>query len=105
MNSLGANIRKYRLERKMRQEDLAERTELSVTYIGMLERGEKIPALESFIKIANALNVSADMLLTDVLQSGYTVKNSLLNEKLSKLSAEERNRIYDVIDVLIRHAK
>ena len=51
----------------------------------MVERGEKIPSLETFIKIVNALGVSSDMVLTDVLEAGYTVKNSMLNEKLEKL--------------------
>ncbi|MBQ8895713.1 MAG: helix-turn-helix transcriptional regulator [Clostridia bacterium] len=104
-DSIGKNIRKYRLAKKLRQEDLAEKTNLSNNYIGMLERGEKIPSLETFILIANTLQVSADMLLSDVISVGYTVKNSLLNEKLSKLSQEDQARIYDVIDTLVRHSK
>ena len=54
---------------------------MTTNYIGMVERGEKIPSLETFIKIVNALGVSSDMVLTDVLETGYTVKNSMLNEK------------------------
>lgn len=105
MKTIGMNIRKYRLAKKLRQEDLAEKTGLSVNYIGMLERGEKIPALETFIDIINALGISADMVLADVLDVGYTVKNSILNEKFSKISTEDRERIYEVIDTLLRHSK
>ena len=72
-NSIGSNIRKFRTEKKLRQEDLAERAGLSANYIGMVERGEKIPSLESFISIVNALGVSADMVLHDVLETGYEV--------------------------------
>ena len=71
----------------------------------MVERGEKIPSLETFIKIVNALGVSSDMILTDVLETGYTVKNSMLNEKLEKLVPEDRNRIYEVIDTLVKQSK
>ena len=102
-DSIGKNIRKYRLEKKLRQEDLAERAGLSTNYIGMVERGEKIPALETFITILNVLEVSADVILADVLVTGYAVKDSLLAEKLTKLSKEERERIYAVIDTLIQH--
>ena len=102
---IGKHIRKYRLERKMRQEDLAEKTELSVNYIGMLERGEKIPALETLVNIANALKVSADMLLVDVIESGYEVKNSLLNEKLMQVIPEDREKIYAVIDTMLKHSR
>lgn len=101
--SIGKNIRKYRLEKKLRQEDLAERAGLSTNYIGMVERGEKIPALETFITILNILEVSADVILADVLVTGYTVKDSLLAEKMAKLSKDERERIYAVIDTLIQH--
>ena len=71
----------------------------------MIERGEKIPSLETFINILNSLGVSADMVLSDVLDNGYTVKNSLLNEKLEKLVPEDRNRIYEVIDTMMKHSK
>lgn len=105
LDTIGKNIRKYRLAKKLRQEDLAEKAGLSANYIGMVERGEKIPSLETFITTLNALDVSADMVLADVVNTGYTVKNSMLNEKLSKLSTEDREKIYEVIDTLIKHSK
>lgn len=45
------------------------------------------------------------MVLSDVLDNGYTVKDSLLNEKLEKLVPEDRNRIYEVIDTMMKHSK
>lgn len=105
LDTIGKNIRKFREIKKLRQEDLAEKTDLTTNYIGMIERGEKIPSLETFINILNSLGVSADMVLSDVLDNGYTVKDSLLNEKLEKLVPEDRNRIYEVIDTMIKHSK
>ena len=104
-DSIGKNIRSYRIKRKLRQEDLAEITDLSVTYIGMVERGEKIPALETFIKILNALEVSADIILADVLKVGYEIKSSLLTEQINALSTTERDKVFDVIETLIKHSK
>lgn len=89
----------------MRQEDLAEKVNLSTNYIGMIERGEKIPALDTFVKIVNCLDISADILLEDVITSGYKVKNSILSEKLESLHPVEQNRIYAVIETLIEYAK
>lgn len=74
LDTIGKNIRKFRLARKLRQEDLAEKTDLTTNYIGMVERGEKIPSLETFIKIVNALGVSSDMVLTDVLVQKFLNK-------------------------------
>ena len=105
LDTIGKNIRKFREIKKLRQEDLAEKTDLTTNYIGMIERGEKIPSLETFINILNSLGVSADMVLSDVLDNGYTVKDSLPNEKLEKLVPEDRNRIYEVIDTMMKHSK
>ena len=105
LDTIGKNIRNFREIKKLRQEDLAEKTDLTTNYIGVIERGEKIPSLETFINILNSLGVSADMVLSDVLDNGYKVKDSLLNEKLEKLVPEDRNRIYEVIDTMMKHSK
>ena len=104
LESIGKNIRKFRHHRGLRQEDLAEITGLSTNYIGAVERGEKIPSLETFIDILNALSVSADVVLSDVLQEGYQVKATKLSEQLNPLSAKDQKRIFDVIEVLIKHS-
>ena len=104
LSSIGKNIRKFRLMKKLRQEDLAEKAGLSTNYIGAVERGEKLPSLETFIIIVNALGVSADMVLSDVIETGYLVRSSMLNEKIEKLSEEDRARVYDVLEALMRHS-
>lgn len=105
IDSIGKNIREARLALNLRQEDLAERTDLSAKYIGMIERREKVPALQTLIKIANCLGVSSDLLLREVLVSGYQLRGSLLADKIDTLSDEEKSRIYDVVDILIKHAQ
>ncbi len=104
-SSIGNNIKKYRTSKKITQEALARKTKLTQPYIGMIERGEKIPSLETLINILNALEVSADMVLHDVLVTGYTVKDSLLAQKLENISREDRSRIHDVVNVMIKHSK
>ena len=103
--SIGKRIRKYREAKGWRQEDFAERIGLSVTYTGMIERGEKVPKLETFISIANVLEVSADLLLADVLSTGYNVKSSEMTEEISSLSPSERDRIYSVVNAMIKFEK
>ncbi len=100
--SIGKRIRKYREAKGWRQEDFAEKTGLSVTYTGMIERGEKIPKLETFITIANVLGVSADLLLADVLSTGYCIKSSEMTEEIASLPPCERDRIYSVVNAMIQ---
>lgn len=101
-SSIGKRIRKYREAKGWRQKDFAERIGLSVTYTGMIERGEKVPKLETFITIANVLEVSADLLLADVLSVGYSIKTSEMTEEIATLKPCDRERIYSVVNAMIR---
>lgn len=83
--SIGKHIRECRVRRKLRQEEAAELVGLSTNYYGSIERGEKIPALETFIAILNGLEMSADYAMSDVLKVGYTAKNSALDERMKNL--------------------
>ena len=103
-NSIGRNIRKYRKEKKLSQEQLAEIIHVSQNYVGNMERGEKIPSLETLVAIADALGVSSDVLLHDVVENGYDVKISLLNDEMRKLSSKDQKRIFELIEVEIRHS-
>ena len=67
--SIGARVRHNRKQSGLSQEELAEQAETSRVYISNIERGECAPSLEMIIKIANALNVSADDLLAGNLLS------------------------------------
>lgn len=69
------------------------------------ERGEKVPKLETFVRIANALEVSADLLLADVLQTQLFIDTSARAASINSLDKESRDRIYDVVDTLLRHEK
>lgn len=59
----GQNVQKYRKERKLSQEKLAELADVHRTYIGMIERAEKNITLCNMEKIAKALKVEIKDLL------------------------------------------
>ena len=66
---IGARIREARKERGLTQEQLAEASGLSATYISNLERGLQTANLEAFASICNALRVSSVVLLQDVIDA------------------------------------
>jgi len=55
--SLGKKIKELRESKNLTQEKLAEKTGLSIDYIGKIEVNINKPGLRALIKIANALNV------------------------------------------------
>lgn len=54
----GNKVKTFRKEKGISQEELAFRSELHRTYIGMIERAEKNITLKNIEKIANGLGVS-----------------------------------------------
>ena len=62
---LGKNIRKFRLQAGIKQEELAEQVDCTGSHIGQIERGRGVPSLEMVVQIANALHVTVDQLLLD----------------------------------------
>ncbi|MFW8744979.1 helix-turn-helix domain-containing protein [Mesorhizobium japonicum] len=56
--TLGRNLRQYRLERSLSQEQLAEVLGVHRTYMGGVERGERNLTLKSVERIAAALSTS-----------------------------------------------
>ena len=62
LSGIGKQIREARLQKSWNQDQLAEKTNLSLAYIGMIERGEKIPKLEIKEKRDDILEI-VDVLL------------------------------------------
>lgn len=103
--SIGRNIRKCREAKGIKRETLAEMAELSVSYMSALERGEKLPKLDTFIRIANTLQVPSDTLLADVLIVENQIVSSELSKDLSVLPFSEQKKILNVIKTMIADAK
>lgn len=59
---LGREIRKLRVERGYTQEELSDRAAIHYTFLGHIERGNKLPSLLTLAKIAVALSVSLSSL-------------------------------------------
>lgn len=54
---LGKNIKYFRKERELTQEELAEKVGVSLEFIGRIEIATSKPSLDTLFKIAKALNI------------------------------------------------
>ena len=100
---IGKRIREARHKKKMTQEQLAEKAEITVVYLSELERGIKLPSLTVFVAIAEALHVSTDSLLRDDLETGKEYIYDDLTKKLDRLSPKQRVAVSEIIDAYIRN--
>jgi transcriptional regulator with XRE-family HTH domain len=66
LNVLGLNVRRWREEKELTQEALAERANLDPTYISGIERGMRNPSVLSVVRIARALGVTTSKLMEKV---------------------------------------
>lgn len=63
----GKNVRKYRIMRKLSQEELANRADLHRTQITLIESGKRCPRLDTIYKLATGLSIKPDKLLPESL--------------------------------------
>ncbi len=63
LNRFAGNVRKLRAKKRLSQKALADKIGISVSYVSMLERGQRSPPLETIEKMAKALGVSPAALL------------------------------------------
>ena len=66
--AIGRRIRMQRNLKSLTQEQLAEMTNISTSFVGHLERGEKMPSVETIMKISESLDMDLNYLLNGRLK-------------------------------------
>lgn len=98
---LGQKIRQVRIARSYTQQALAQRADIGCVYLSEVERGIKMPSLNVFIRLVEALGVSADYLLRDEITSGGTFISNELTEQLKELTPRQRKGAVDILKAYI----
>ena len=102
LKAVGQRIKAAREAKNLTQEELAALVSLSPTHVSVvIERGLKVTKLDTFIAIANALDVSADTLLIDVVTHSVTGVTNELSEMIEKLPKEKQQRIINAVRALV----
>lgn len=92
---LKENIKYYRKQKKFSQQTLAEKSDISTSYVAEIELGRRHPSLHTLLKLATALEIETYQLLID--------PNKHKNEIISKFSEILLDRIkMDIIDLQSR---
>lgn len=103
--AIGRRIKAARERKGMTQEELAEEVDLSPMHVSVIERGVKLPKLETLINIANALDVSADVLLQDVVNNQTKLCASEASELFLQLRREDQRRALAVLRSFVETSK
>lgn len=101
LKAVGQRIKAAREAKNLTQEELAALVNLSTTHVSVIERGLKVTKLDTFVAIANALDVSADALLIDVVTHSVTGVTNELSDMIGKLPKDEQKRILNAVRALV----
>lgn len=99
----GFRLRETRRQKGYTLQSLAQKAGTGAVYLGEIERGLKMPSLNSFIRIAETLEVPADYLLRGELSSGSGYIYDEITEKLQKLTPKQRKTAADILDAYIKN--
>lgn len=98
LEETGKRIMERRKKMGLTQEQLAEKSEVTTQFVSYAESGKRGMRPENLMKIALALGVSTDYLLTgDIIDKDKL----LLSEKLDKLTPREIRIIEGIVDECI----
>ena len=98
LKEMGQRIMERRKKLGLTQEALAEMSELTTQFVSYAESGKRGMRPENLMKVAAALGVSTDYLLTgDIIDKDKL----LLSDKLDKLTPQQVRIVENIIDECI----
>ena len=100
---IGLRLKEARINKGLSQRDLANIAGIHIIYISEIERGIKMPSMNTFVKIIEALDVSSDYVLRNNISSGKSYIFDEVTEKLKGITPSQRKCIVDIIDAYLRN--
>lgn len=102
--AVGLNIRLARVKENLTQEQLAERADISSSYISAIERGKQSISLEYINRIAGALNLPVTDLLVNELSSGYMKEEQLQQNRKEEQGTQitRQKKMNQIMDLLMK---
>jgi len=108
IGEIGANIKTLRLAKGLQQKEVASMTGVSVSQYGRIENGLTKSSIVVLLRMAEALEVSLDMLIygekTEIDKEPIVLKDKDLVEKmkqLDRLSDKDKELAHQMLDLLL----
>ena len=100
---LGERIREERKRLNLTQSALAEAIDISDTYMGQIERGERSLTLDTLVRLVNRLGVTIDFLLSDYVADGDNNIMDQFKQIISDQPFERKQMAIGVLKTLFAH--
>jgi transcriptional regulator with XRE-family HTH domain len=100
---LGKRIREERQRLNLTQAALAEDIDISDTYMGAIERGERSLTLDTLVRLVNRLGVSIDYLLKDSVDTGDDNIISQFRQIIDSQSDNRKQMALNILKTMFAH--
>lgn len=97
---LGKRIREERLRLGLTQEQIAKKVNVSTTYIGFIERGERSITLEKLILLAECFQIPIEALLHEAPTQKQEVRELYMKMSWEQASEEEQDMIISIVKLI-----
>ena len=101
--TIGRRIREQRKKRQLTLEKFSDSVGIGMVYLGEIERGLKMPSMNTFIKIINELDISADILLRDEVNAAKPYVLNEITERMKDLTPLQLKMVADVFDAMLEN--
>lgn len=96
-SAIGNRVRNARKEMGLSQESLAEMVGLSTSHVCHIECGTTKPSLDAMVRIANALHVTVERLLSDNIEVPYDSFSMDILAELEDCSEQQKTGFLEVV--------
>ena len=97
MKKIGSRIKEIRIQKHMSQQELSTQAGISLPQVSEIERGNSSMKLITFMRIAEALQVSADVLLRMDVPEVQEIYQGEFADLLSDCSPSETDAILKIM--------
>ncbi|MCM1245201.1 MAG: helix-turn-helix domain-containing protein [Roseburia sp.] len=100
LNALGQRVKEYRMQKGYSAEKLSEIAGVSKSHINNIESANSRASAEVLVRIANALDISVDVLLCDSLKESQKARMTEYTKILENCNEKETKIIVDTVKTL-----
>ena len=99
--TMGKRIREQRKKQNLTLDKFSESIGIGLVYLGEIERGVKMPSVNTLIKIINALDISADVLLRYEMVAAKPYVLDEITERMKDLTPPQLKMVSDVLEAML----
>lgn len=97
LQTLGKNIKKFRLLKGFSQENLACELQKSINFVSLLENGKTGLSIHTIVELCKVLEIDANSLFTGIIPANTSTPDTFILNALSIFDEQDKAIVVDMI--------